>query len=85
MSSPIETYEQASFEHYSLYMQNGEIGSIARAVQYAQDAVNLTPERDPNRAERLGNLGFFLSTRFEREGKLDDLNKASNRVKTQLA
>lgn len=77
MSSPAEISGDASREHYLLLKQNGDAISLARAVQYAQDAVDLTPEGNSDRARYLGNLSICLSTRYEVEGKLDDINKAT--------
>lgn len=39
-------------------------------------AVDLTSERDPNRARQVRNLGVLLLKLFVIEGKLDDSNQA---------
>lgn len=47
-----------------------------QAIENSQEAVNLIPGGNPNRAGRLNNLSSHLSTRYEREGKLEDLTQA---------
>ena len=45
-------------------------------IEYSQQAVDLTPDGNPDRAALLNNLSIFLSTRYKREGKLEDLTQA---------
>lgn len=61
------------------YNQNFDLNSLKSAIEYGQNAVNLTPNGDPDRAGYLSNLSNRLSTRYEREGKLDDLTQAIER------
>ncbi len=49
---------------------------ITQAIEYSQEALNLIPGGNSNRAGPLNNLSSHLSTRYEREGKLEDLTQA---------
>ncbi|MCJ1468162.1 hypothetical protein MMC07_006790 [Pseudocyphellaria aurata] len=68
--------ERESLRHYSKFKKRRDDISIASAVQWAQAALDLTPESDPDRAERLSNLSVFLIDRYGIEDKLNDLNQA---------
>ena len=35
----------------------------------------LTPDPNPSKASRLSNLSNYFSTRYERDGKLEDLTQ----------
>ena len=50
---------------------------ITQAIEYSQEALNLIPGGNSNRAGPLNNLSSHLSTRYEREGKLEDLTQAT--------
>lgn len=58
-----------------IYDQNHDRDSLKSVIEYSQQAVDLTPDGSPDRAGRLNNLSNHLSTRYEREKKLEDLTQ----------
>ena len=56
-----------------IYDQNHDRDSLKSVIKYSQKAVDLTPDSNPDRAGLLNNLSIYLSIRYEREGKLEDL------------
>ena len=52
--------------------------NLDEAIQEVRRAVNLTPEDSEDLASRLNNLGNKLASRFERLGRLDDLEEATD-------
>ena len=59
-----------------LYYQIYDLDHLTQAIEYRQEAVDLTPKENPDRAGYLNNLSIGLSARYEREGKLEDLTQA---------
>lgn len=55
--------------------QNHDRDSLKSVIEYSQQAVDLTPDDNADRAGRLNNLSNHLSTRYEREEKLEDLTQ----------
>ena len=49
---------------------------ITGAIKFSQEAVELTPAGNPHRARRLDNLSIHLRTRYETEGRPEDLDQA---------
>ncbi|KAG9092774.1 hypothetical protein FRC06_011802 [Ceratobasidium sp. 370] len=54
----------------------GDLSNLGSAINYANQAVSLTPGGDPELPIRLGNLGNSYSARFDESGHLADLDKA---------
>jgi tetratricopeptide (TPR) repeat protein len=54
----------------------GDPGDLEAAIAFEQDAVDLTPERHPDRAGRLQSLGSSLTLRYRLVGDLKDLEAA---------
>ena len=55
------------FEHF------GQLNDLEDAISRLRQAVDLTPDGNPDKPRYLNNLGNSLVTRFERLGQLDDL------------
>ncbi|MCJ1265659.1 hypothetical protein MMC22_005539 [Lobaria immixta] len=58
------------------YKREGKLEDLTQTIEYSQEAIDLTPVDNLNRAGWLNNLSAYLSTRYEREGKLEDLTQA---------
>ena len=56
--------------------QNFDLVSLKDAIEYSQEAVDLTPKGNPRRLALLNNISLQLSTRYRREGKQEDLTQA---------
>ena len=56
--------------------QNFDLVSLKNAIEYSQEAVDLTPKGNPNRFALLNNISLQLSIRYSREGKQEDLTRA---------
>ena len=69
-----------------MYHQNFVITNLETAIECSQEAVDLTPAgnpdralaafNNPDRAVYLNDLSFYLSTRYARQGKPEDLAQA---------
>ena len=59
-----------------IYDRNFDLESLKSAIEYGQEAVDLTPAGNPDRAGYLHNLNNHLSARYEREGRPEDLIQA---------
>ena len=69
-----------------IYHQNFVITNLETAIECSQEAVDLTPAgnpdralaafNNPDRAVYLNDLSFYLSTRYARQGKPEDLAQA---------
>ncbi|MCJ1263069.1 Transcription elongation factor spt6 [Lobaria immixta] len=72
-----QTSERANLKHpgFAPLTKEGKLEDLTQAIEYSQDAVDLTLISNPDRASRLNNLSSCLSTRYEREGKLEDLTQ----------
>jgi hypothetical protein len=57
------------------YKNTGDIKAINDAIENAELAVQMTPEGHSNLASRLNNLGVMLGSRYERTGKMQDLEE----------
>ncbi len=58
------------------YAVGFDIANLESAIEHSQEAVDLTPTGNPDRAGYLNNLSVRLSTRYKREGRLEDLAQA---------
>ncbi|CUS11100.1 unnamed protein product, partial [Tuber aestivum] len=58
---------------------------LQNAIDHGQEALTATPQNHPARATRHNNLGYLLSSRFERTGDLGDLQKAIEHAEQALA
>ena len=58
------------------YALTGDAADLGAAVRDYLQAVDLTPERSPQRAEILNNLATGVEDRYARTGDLEDLNEA---------
>ena len=56
--------------------EKGNLADLTQAIEHSQEAVDLNPAGNPNRAGYLNNLSNRLSTRYGREGNLADLAQA---------
>ncbi|KAG8731985.1 hypothetical protein FRC11_001227, partial [Ceratobasidium sp. 423] len=54
----------------------GELDDIEKAIKYATQALDSTPDSHPDWTLRLVDLGVFCTERFRRLGDLDDLEKS---------
>lgn len=61
-----------------------KLHDLNQAIEYSQNACNLTPEGNFSRAAYLLNLIQGLAMRYEKEEKSDDLNQAIVKAKTLL-
>ena len=57
-------------------MQYDDFAALNRAIELLTAAITATPDDHPYRADRLSNLGFALSVRFDRTGVKADLDEA---------
>jgi hypothetical protein len=53
-----------------------DVKDLDRAIKAGQDALDMVPVRDPNRAAFLRNLGLSLAARANTSGSAEDLNAA---------
>ncbi|KAJ7722432.1 CHAT domain-containing protein, partial [Mycena maculata] len=67
---------QAGQTALEMYQQSGDINMLTSAVQYLQEAVDVTAIDDRTRAEHVQNLGTSYLTRYQRLGYLQDLEAA---------
>lgn len=57
------------------YERVWKLDDLNQAIEYGQDAVNVAPEGNLDRAEFLNSLRNGLGSPYERERRLDDLNQ----------
>ena len=58
------------------YKRDGKPEDVTQVIKHSQEAVNLIPDGNTDRAGYLYNLSNHLSTRYKRDGKLKDLAQA---------
>ncbi|KAG8723532.1 hypothetical protein FRC11_002397, partial [Ceratobasidium sp. 423] len=62
--------------HHNRFERLGELGDLAKAIEYQSRALALTPPGHPHLSRRLMNLGVSYNFQFEWLGELGDLEKA---------
>ncbi|KAJ7770095.1 hypothetical protein B0H16DRAFT_239095 [Mycena metata] len=84
--NPVEepTWQRMSYRPLVHYENLGDLSSLEADLQKNQEAIDLTPDGDPDMPAYLHNLAFFLSDRYRRIGDLSDLEAALQKAQEAL-
>jgi hypothetical protein len=73
---PAAVYDNLGLQLHDRFLRTGAIANIKEAVLAAREALEITPEHDPNWASRLNNLASRLGDMFLRTEAIADLEEA---------
>jgi tetratricopeptide (TPR) repeat protein len=74
--SPIRLLHNLRIKLSSSYSRTGSVPDLEESIQLARQIVNMTPERYPDRAEKLNGLANRLGDRYLRLGLIADLDES---------
>lgn len=66
------------------FERTGSLHDLNEALEAANDAVQMSPENHPGRAQRLSIFAIVLFSRFRRTGSTEDLNSAVTAIQNAI-